>query len=99
MASISRRSARAITPADFTAFDWLVALDRGHHETLVRRRPADTRAAVRLFMDFLPGERGDDVPDPYYGDRRGFEAVFALIERGGHALVAELQAAQSTAGG
>ena len=40
-----------------------------------------TKAAVQFTLDG-PLELVDlEVPDPYYGDGRGFELVFEMVER------------------
>jgi len=59
--------------------DLLVALDSGHAQSL--RRVVDEPDRIRLLRSFDP-EAGDDldVPDPYYGDSRGFDEVLAMVE-------------------
>ncbi len=57
--------------------DLLVALDSGHARAL--RRMVDP-GRVRLLRSFDPDADGVDVPDPYYGDREGFDEVLAMIE-------------------
>ncbi|MFB9909101.1 low molecular weight protein-tyrosine-phosphatase [Allokutzneria oryzae] len=66
--------------------DLLVALDSGHARDL--RRLVDDPARIRLLRSFGP-EGGDlDVPDPYYGGRRGFTEVLGMIEAASPGLVA-----------
>ncbi|MGZ3140540.1 low molecular weight protein-tyrosine-phosphatase [Lentzea chajnantorensis] len=57
--------------------DLLVALDPGHARAL--RRMVDP-GRVRLLRSFDPDADGVDVPDPYYGDRQGFDQVLGMIE-------------------
>ncbi|MEU7475809.1 low molecular weight protein-tyrosine-phosphatase [Lentzea sp. NPDC042327] len=57
--------------------DLLVALDSGHARAL--RRMVDP-GRVRLLRSFDPDADGVDVPDPYYGDRQGFDQVLGMIE-------------------
>ncbi|TWP49364.1 low molecular weight phosphotyrosine protein phosphatase [Lentzea tibetensis] len=57
--------------------DLFVALDSGHARALRRMVPADR---VRLLRSFDPDASGVDVPDPYYGDRDGFEEVLEMVE-------------------
>lgn len=80
--------ARRLDVADFTAFDHLIAMDRGHLRVLHGLAPtAAARAQAALFCDLIPGRAGQDVPDPYYGDLPGFDRVYALIAEGcGHIL-------------
>ncbi len=57
--------------------DLLVALDSGHARALRRMVDPDR---VRLLRSFDPEADGVDVPDPYYGDREGFDQVLVMIE-------------------
>jgi protein-tyrosine phosphatase len=58
--------------------DLIVALDRGHLDTLRRTVPEPER--VRLLRSFDPDAGGDDeVPDPYYGGPDGFTEVVAMV--------------------
>ncbi len=58
--------------------DLLVALDSGHAREL--RRLSGDSERVRLLRSFDPDADGVDVPDPYYGDREGFDSVLAMTE-------------------
>lgn len=84
--------ARQVTAADFEAFDWLFAMDRGHRDILFRRAPPACRGKIRLFLEMaaVPGPSGFDVPDPYYGALEGFEGVYNLIDRGVGGVMAAL---------
>ena len=42
--------------------------------------PPEHRHKVELFMDYVPGNDAQDVPDPYYGGDMGFEHVLDLVE-------------------
>ena len=52
-------------------------------------QPPESRARVALYLEEAVG-RGKDVPDPYYGSDKDFEAVFALCAEASRALVARL---------
>ena len=91
--------ARRVTRDDFHRFDLIIAMDQGHYDHLEALRPEGARAEVKLFLDYLPGnpERDPrdaslkDVPDPYYGDRAGFEHVLDLVEQTSHALLKKIR--------
>jgi protein-tyrosine phosphatase len=85
-----RSIARQVTPTDFEDFDWILAMDAHNVETLQRMAPAARHARVRLFRDLDPDGRGEDVPDPYYGDLDGFDDVLDIVTRTARALLAEL---------
>lgn len=63
---------------DRAGADLFVALDSGHRRVLLRRIGDASR--VRLLRSFDPAATDLEVPDPYYGDRGGFEAVLAAVE-------------------
>ncbi len=92
---ISRLKARPMRPEDFTAHQWVLAMDRGHLEWLRKRAPAGAPARVSLLMPFASRHPGlDEVPDPYYGGPEGFERVLDLVEDACDGVVARLRAGQ-----
>lgn len=84
---LSALRARQVTPADFAAFDYVVALDRGHHQALLRMAPPEHRDRLHLFLRHAPELGLDDVPDPYYGGAHGFEHVLDLVDKGCRGLL------------
>lgn len=79
--------ARQVQDEDFTRFDLILAMDGANLAELQRRAPARATAEVRRFRDFDPEAPGGDVPDPYYGGRRGFDDVVDIVERTSAALL------------
>ncbi|HYH29834.1 MAG TPA: low molecular weight protein-tyrosine-phosphatase [Pseudonocardia sp.] len=58
--------------------DLIVALDHSHRRALQSMVPEPDR--VRLLRSFDPdAPPGAEVPDPYYGEDRGFDDVLAMI--------------------
>jgi protein-tyrosine phosphatase len=83
--------AHQISAKGLGGFDLVVALDRGHQQTL-RSLGADPARLV-LLRSFDPAAgAATDVPDPYYGDDAGFDDCLAMIARGCGGLVAALAA-------
>ncbi len=82
--------ARKIHRADFTKFDFLLAMDRANfdHMTSLAPRGADDR--LGLLVDYAPKLAVDEVPDPYYGVRDGFENVFDIVEAGARGVLAAI---------
>lgn len=76
--------ARQVTPADFAAFDLLLAMDSTHLAELRRLAPPGTADKVRMFA-------AADVPDPYYGGDEGFDTVLDIVETGCTDLLDELR--------
>src|SRR5688572_28272834 len=80
--------ARQVTVADFSGFDYVLAMDRANLAELGRRAGSGT-ARLGLFMDFAPGDDAE-VPDPYYGGIDDFERVLDLCEAAARGLLAEI---------
>jgi protein-tyrosine phosphatase len=88
---LSGLHARQVTAEDFLRFDLILAMDRDNLEQLEAMRPAESRARVRLFLEYAPELGRTEVPDPYYGDARGFEEVLNLSTAASRGLIAALQ--------
>lgn len=73
---ISDQRARQVMRDDFDQFDLILALDRDNLAHLRRMAPDTARADLALVMDHVPGRRGRDVDDPYYGGPEGFRQVW-----------------------
>jgi protein-tyrosine phosphatase len=85
---LSALRGRQVSDADFSNFDYVLAMDRANLGEL-ERAGARGRAHVGLFLAFTPG-LGDEVPDPYYGGAGDFERVLDLCEAGARGLLARL---------
>ena len=70
--------ARQVMPADFSAYDLMLAADDTHLRHLASRRPARARAELKLLLDYAPGQGLRELPDPYFGGVEGFELVLDL---------------------
>jgi protein-tyrosine phosphatase len=71
--------ARKVAASDKDSFNLILAMDSGHMRILERQGFGKN---TKLFLDYVPGYQGQDVPDPYYGGQDGFDHVFDLVERG-----------------
>jgi protein-tyrosine phosphatase len=91
---LSTLRARQLAPEDFTRFDLLLAMDRGHLKLMQRMAPRDQYDRLRLFLDYAPRAGVRDVPDPYYGGQAEFEAALDLIELGARGLLEALTRSQ-----
>jgi protein-tyrosine phosphatase len=87
---LTRHVARVLRDADFTAFDHLLAMDRGHLSIMAQRAQADQRGKIALFLDHAPHLRQREVPDPYYGGADGFERVLDLVEAAAQGLLGQI---------
>ncbi len=83
--------ARRVEEADFTRFDFIIAMDRDNLAVLEEQVTTDHGASLHLFLEFAQAG-GDEVPDPYYGGPAGFERVLDLVEDASRGLQARLRA-------
>lgn len=79
---LGRRRSRRVLPEDLDHFDLVLAMDADNLEYLREMASAEQNGRLRLFLDFVPGLAGQDVPDPYYGNADGFARVLDLCEAG-----------------
>jgi len=81
---ITSLRARKVVRDDFKDFDLIIALDSTHLGALEEMRPGFSpdhdRAVLDLMMRFAPQYGTEDVPDPYYGGKDGFQNVFDMIK-------------------
>ncbi|MFG6178094.1 low molecular weight protein-tyrosine-phosphatase [Halomonas sp. THAF12] len=87
---LSTQRARQLCDADFTRFDYLLAMDHDNLAALDARRPSDCDAHLGLFLAFA-GFPDRAVPDPYFGGDDGFEEVLDLIEAASRGLVEDVR--------
>ncbi|WP_332671861.1 low molecular weight protein-tyrosine-phosphatase [Aromatoleum sp.] len=88
--ALSSLRARKLEAADFQEFDLLLAMDREHLESMRRACPEVYRPKLQMFMHYARNHDREDVPDPYFGGDKGFEAVLDYCEDGVQGLLEEL---------
>ncbi len=66
-------------------------MDRQNLSMLRRMAPANTRAQLSLMMDYAPGAKEREVPDPYYGSQADFRYMCQLLDEATLALLADLR--------
>lgn len=76
---LSSQRARRVSSDDFLEFDYVIAMDESNKDDLLSICPAGYEERIYLFLDFADAEESE-VPDPYYGQGRGFEIVLNLVE-------------------
>ena len=82
---------RKVLVEDFEKFDYIVAMDKENVRHLLEMCPEEYRHKISLLMSFTASDV-TEVPDPYYGGKRGFEYVLDLIEQACDGLLATLLA-------
>lgn len=88
---ISGLRARQVSLSDFDRFDLILAMDRQNLRELQALQPRGSRALLKLFLEYAPELKLDDVPDPYYRDATAFEEVLDLSTAAARGLLAALQ--------
>jgi protein-tyrosine phosphatase len=86
---VSQQLGRQLELKDFYCFDYIIVMDGQNLRDCKALAPVDATATLNRLMDFADG---GDVPDPYYGDAKDFEAVLARIEFGCAGLIKMLKA-------
>jgi protein-tyrosine phosphatase len=82
--------ARMVGRNDFVEFDYILAMDRDNYRLLESDCPGDQLHKLRLLLEYAPDLGFDEVPDPYYGGRGGFEQVMDLIQPACEGLLADI---------
>jgi protein-tyrosine phosphatase len=88
---LSRQRARRVAVEDFERYDYVVAMDADNLSELEAVCPDGYRHKLKLFLSFAPGLPEQEVPDPYYGGRDGFERVLDLVEAAARGLLDRLR--------
>jgi len=87
---LSNQCARRVSTDDFTEFDFVIAMDESNKDDLLSICPSGYEERVHLFLDFTDGDESE-VPDPYYGQGRGFEIVLNLVEDASDGLLKHIR--------
>lgn len=85
---------RKVQPQDFDNFDYILPMDSSNLTALNEICPEHLQHKIQRFLTFAPQtiqSKALDVPDPYYGGRRGFEIVLDLIQYAAEGLLAHLK--------
>ncbi len=81
---------RRVSDEDFEKFDLILAMDHSNLNNLREMSHPDHHHKIKLMLDYA-GLNGEEVPDPYYGGKKGFELVIDLIEQASDGLIASLR--------
>jgi protein-tyrosine phosphatase len=81
---------RKFEDQDFEKFDYILGMDNQNIANLLEACPEEYQHKVSLLLSFTVSEE-QEVPDPYYSGKRGFEYVLDLIEQGTDGLIEHLR--------
>jgi protein-tyrosine phosphatase len=87
---------RQLTRSDLDEFDYIMAMDHSNYRNILRLDSSNSKKEkVYLMRDFDPHGKGQEVPDPYYGNERDFQAVFEILDRSLEHFLAHVTSAAS----
>ena len=95
--SIGSLQARQVSAKDFDRFDHILAMDASNFRDLRTMQPPGSKAQLSMFLDYLSGNEGGSVADPYYGDGADFEACWRQVSAAAEGFVADRRASTSSA--
>ena len=88
---IQHLQCRQFSAKDFDAFDFIYVMDAANYEDVLSLagKPSD-KQKVKLILEMSnPGTR-QNVPDPYYGGKDGFEHMYSLLDGACDGIVEDL---------
>ena len=94
---LSHLRARQAISGDFLEFDYVLAMDNSNLENLKAIVPSGTiKTESQLFLQTfstpnLKAKGLTEVPDPYYGEKDGFEEVLDMVEEACDQLILDIQ--------
>lgn len=89
--NLTKIRARKVIMGDFEDFDYLLAMDKKNYSDMMQACPDEYQHKIKLFLDYAPHLKTNEVPDPYYGGSYGFETVLDLIEEASIGFLTQLQ--------
>jgi protein-tyrosine phosphatase len=81
--------ARQFSDHDFNGFDYIVCMDNNNLRDVKNIPGSQQHSHIIRFMDLLPEENEENVPDPYYTGN--FEEVYRLVSTGCVRLLDQIQ--------
>jgi protein-tyrosine phosphatase len=95
---ISNLRARQVTDEDFERFDLILAMDKANRKGLLKLAPKAAQDKIRLFMDYAPNITVQEIPDPFFGGKEGFDYVVQLVESASRGLLRRITAKPAAEG-
>ena len=76
----------------FNKYDLIYVMDKSNYsDLLVVASNSEDKNKVKLILNELTPCKDNDVPDPYYGGEKGFDKVFALLDKTCDKIVLKLE--------
>ncbi len=77
---ISNQRARKVRSIDYEEFDLLFAMDTYNYQDLLKNAKEEEQSKIKLILNELYPMQNKSVPDPYYGQKDGFEEVYEMLD-------------------
>ncbi len=74
---------RKLIEADYHDFDYIIVMDKQNLRDAedLKALVSSPKAKVELMREYDDIDSGQDVPDPYFGGKQGFEHVYSMLNR------------------
>jgi protein-tyrosine phosphatase len=93
---ISHYRGRQINADDFKTFDRILVMDASNYEnTLLVAEGDDDKKKVEMILNLSNPKSNMSVPDPYFGEKDGFENVYRLVDAACDVLIEQIENEQS----
>lgn len=91
--SLNNHTARGLTRRDLIDFDKIYVMDRGNYSDIKKLAGDNFNPSQVKFIlnEIYPGQN-NEVPDPYYKGKDGFESVFQLLDKACSQIVLKMKA-------
>lgn len=76
---------------DAARFDYIIAMDKQNKKDLMAMLHTSHHHKIFMMNDFSSSNKGQSVPDPYYGGSEGFELVLDMLEESCNGLLKEVK--------
>jgi protein-tyrosine phosphatase len=70
---------RQLKIEDFDLFDHLMVMDEQNYKDVIAVCP-EKKDKVNLLSNYSSNYKGQMIPDPYFGDLKGFDEVYKLLD-------------------
>ena len=84
---------RKIETKDLYEFDNILVMDNDNlHDvkSLIEDKLNPVHSKIELILNYSKDNKSDEVPDPYYGGKNGFDKVLDLLDNAIDGLIASL---------
>lgn len=87
---ISGIRSRRFTDKDFE-HDLILVMDSEQQQYLAEAFPGSDAQQVKLLASYMQQQQDRQIPDPYYGNAKGFDHVYQLLDVATDALLQQLK--------